>query len=63
MPAPSTLSVADILGPNGSIAKRIAHYEERPQQLAMAEAMGKAAPASGGAGPSQGQGKSGEPQE
>ena len=33
------LSVADILGPSGSIARRLANYESRPQQLAMAQAV------------------------
>ncbi len=36
------LTIADILGPNGSIARRLEHYEQRPQQLAMAVAMTKA---------------------
>ncbi len=36
------LSVADILGPAGRIAKRLAHYEHRPQQLAMADAVAAA---------------------
>ena len=30
------LTVEDILGPAGSIARRLAHYEQRPQQLEMA---------------------------
>jgi ATP-dependent DNA helicase DinG len=33
------LSAADILGPAGSIARRLAHYEHRPEQLAMAAAV------------------------
>jgi ATP-dependent DNA helicase DinG len=36
------LTIADILGPTGSIARRIEHYEERPQQLAMADAVAAA---------------------
>jgi ATP-dependent DNA helicase DinG len=36
------LSVAGILGPEGSIARRLEHYEVRPQQLAMAEAVADA---------------------
>ncbi|TWU27454.1 ATP-dependent DNA helicase [Bythopirellula polymerisocia] len=39
MPAPDNLEVADILGPNGAIARRLSKYEQRPQQLAMAEAV------------------------
>jgi ATP-dependent DNA helicase DinG len=42
MSAPSTPSVANILGPNGSIARRIEHYEQRPQQIAMADAVHRA---------------------
>ncbi|MEM6655444.1 MAG: helicase, partial [Planctomycetota bacterium] len=38
----SPLTVADILGPDGSIAKRLDHYEDRPQQLEMAEAVADA---------------------
>ena len=34
-----TLSIADILGPEGSIARRLQQYEKRPQQLAMADAV------------------------
>ncbi|MEX2315708.1 MAG: helicase C-terminal domain-containing protein [Pirellulales bacterium] len=37
-----TISVADILGPGGRIARRLANYEQRPQQLAMAEAVARA---------------------
>ena len=37
-----TLSVADILGPHGRIAARLANYEQRPQQLEMAEAVARA---------------------
>jgi ATP-dependent DNA helicase DinG len=36
------LNVADILGPEGSIARRLQHYELRPQQLAMADAVAAA---------------------
>ena len=36
------LSVGDILGPEGSIARRLQNYEQRPQQLAMADAVAKA---------------------
>ena len=35
-------SVPEILGPAGKIAGRLAHYEHRPQQLAMAEAVAAA---------------------
>ncbi len=35
-------STADILGPNGRIAARLPHYEQRPEQLAMAEAVATA---------------------
>jgi len=38
----SNISVTDILGPAGSIARRLERYEERPQQLAMAAAVAKA---------------------
>jgi ATP-dependent DNA helicase DinG len=38
----TTIAVADVLGPEGSIARRLSHYEERPQQLAMAEAVAAA---------------------
>jgi ATP-dependent DNA helicase DinG len=37
-----TSSVADILGPSGRIAARLKHYESRPEQLAMAEAVAEA---------------------
>lgn len=37
-----TTSVADILGPTGRIAARLNHYERRPEQLAMAEAVAAA---------------------
>jgi ATP-dependent DNA helicase DinG len=37
-----TISVSDILGPEGSIARRLDHYELRPQQLAMADAVAAA---------------------
>ena len=33
------MSIASILGPDGAIARRLPHYEARPQQLAMAEAV------------------------
>src|SRR5438132_7048772 len=36
------LNVADILGPDGRIAARLANYEQRPQQLEMAEAVTRA---------------------
>ena len=36
------MSVASILGPQGTIAQRLPHYETRPQQLAMAEAVAEA---------------------
>lgn len=36
------LTVGDILGSEGRIARRLSHYEERPQQLAMAEAVAQA---------------------
>ena len=36
------LSPADILGPDGRIAARLANYEERPQQLEMADAVARA---------------------
>ncbi|MGC1272947.1 MAG: helicase C-terminal domain-containing protein [Planctomycetaceae bacterium] len=32
-------TVSDILGPSGSVARRLSDYEARPQQLAMAEAV------------------------
>lgn len=34
-----TLTPSDILGPEGSIARRLEHYERRPEQLAMADAV------------------------
>lgn len=37
-----SFDVRDILGPSGSIAKRLSHYEARPQQLEMASAVAKA---------------------
>jgi ATP-dependent DNA helicase DinG len=40
--ADTTLNVADILGPEGRIAARLANYEQRPQQLEMAEAVARA---------------------
>src|SRR5262249_49050081 len=36
------MSVASILGPGGTIARRLQNYEARPQQLAMAEAVAEA---------------------
>lgn len=42
MSSTSSLSVQDILGAEGSIARRLQQYEERPQQLAMADAVAKA---------------------
>jgi ATP-dependent DNA helicase DinG len=36
------LTVHDILGPDGRIARRMPHYESRPQQLEMAEAVSSA---------------------
>ena len=36
------LTPAEILGPAGRIAARLPRYEERPQQLAMAEATWRA---------------------
>ncbi len=38
----ASLSVADILGPEGSIARRLPNYEMRPQQMAMAEGVAAA---------------------
>lgn len=40
--AEEPLTVASILGPEGSIARRLQHYELRPQQLEMAEAVAAA---------------------
>jgi ATP-dependent DNA helicase DinG len=37
-----TITAADILGPDGRIAARLANYEHRPQQLEMAEAVERA---------------------
>ncbi len=42
MPTSASLSAHDILGPEGSIARRLAQYEQRPQQLAMADAVARA---------------------
>jgi ATP-dependent DNA helicase DinG len=39
MSSPEPLTAIDILGPAGSIARRLTQYEERPQQLAMADAV------------------------
>lgn len=41
-PDKTKLRVADILGPEGSIARRLKDYEDRPEQLAMAEAVERA---------------------
>ncbi len=41
-PISTELSVAEILGPQGRIARRLQQYELRPQQLAMAEAVAAA---------------------
>lgn len=41
-PAPETLTPEDVLGDGGYIARRLAHYESRPQQLAMARSVEKA---------------------
>jgi len=38
----ANLTVADILGPEGSIARRLPNYEMRPQQIAMADAVAAA---------------------
>lgn len=40
------LRAADILGPDGAIARRLPHYEQRPQQLEMADAVTAAIDAS-----------------
>ncbi|MCA9229467.1 MAG: helicase [Planctomycetales bacterium] len=42
MSSNQTLAVVDILGPEGSIARRLKNYETRPQQLAMADAVATA---------------------
>lgn len=36
------MSIASILGPDGTIARRLGSYEPRPQQLAMADAVARA---------------------
>ena len=36
------LTINDILGPDGLIAARLKSYEQRPQQIEMAEAVGQA---------------------
>ena len=36
------MSIASILGPGGTIARRLKNYEPRPQQLDMAEAVAEA---------------------
>src|SRR5262245_54219720 len=38
----SQLTPADILGPRGRWGRRLDHYEPRPQQLAMSDAVGAA---------------------
>ncbi|TWT31055.1 hypothetical protein KOR34_44290 [Posidoniimonas corsicana] len=38
----TTLSAADVLGAEGSIARRLASYEDRPEQLQMADAVASA---------------------
>ena len=48
------MSIASILGPDGSIAQRLANYEPRPQQLDMAEAVAEAI---AGPAPSHGRGR------
>ena len=42
MTTSASLSTKDILGPRGSIARRLPRYELRPQQLAMADAVARA---------------------
>ena len=42
MSNPTALTSNDILGPDGRIARRLPHYEQRPQQLAMADAVSAA---------------------
>ena len=42
MSSADPINVSDILGPEGSIARRLQNYEERPEQLAMADAVAKA---------------------
>lgn len=42
MPPSTSLTVADILGAEGSIARRLQNFEERPQQLEMAAAVAAA---------------------
>lgn len=39
MEASDKLTAAEVLGPDGLIARRLSHYELRPQQLAMADAV------------------------
>jgi ATP-dependent DNA helicase DinG len=36
------MTIASILGPGGAVARRLPQFESRPQQLAMAEAVGRA---------------------
>lgn len=42
MDADTDITAADILGPEGAIARRLTSYEDRPQQLEMAEAVARA---------------------
>lgn len=42
MADPTTLTARSILGPEGRIAQRLANYEDRPEQLEMAEAVERA---------------------
>ena len=42
MSADVEITVSDILGPEGAIARRLDNYEDRPQQLAMASAVADA---------------------
>lgn len=37
-----SIAARDILGPGGAVARRLANYEDRPEQLAMAEAVERA---------------------
>ncbi|MCH2594534.1 MAG: DEAD/DEAH box helicase family protein [Pirellulales bacterium] len=40
--SPASITVSDILGSEGSIARRLSNYELRPQQLEMADAVARA---------------------
>ena len=42
MASADSISVTDVLGPEGAIARRLSQYEERPQQLEMAAAVARA---------------------